>query len=54
MAVGYDQEGAYIQNSWGTEWGSKGFGILPWDVFRQEFIYCCFLQNCYNGLEDRG
>jgi len=49
-AVGYDQQGAYIQNSWGTEWGSKGFGILPWDVFKRELIYCCYIQNCYDGL----
>lgn len=51
VAVGYDQQGAYIQNSWGTGWGSKGFGILPWDAFMQELIYCCYLQNCYDGLE---
>jgi len=51
VAVGYDQQGVYIQNSWGITWGSKGFGILPWDAFKQELIYCCYLQNCYNGLE---
>ena len=51
VAVGYDQQGAYIQNSWGTGWGSKGFGVLPWDAFKCELIYCCYLQNCYNGLE---
>lgn len=52
VAVGYDQQGAYIQNSWGAEWGSMGFGILPWDAFAREFMYCCYLQNCYDGLKE--
>ena len=52
VAVGYDQQGAYIQNSWGKEWGGNGFGILPWDAFRQEFMYCCYLQNCYDNLAE--
>lgn len=52
LVVGYDQQGAYIQNSWGTEWGSKGFGILPWDCFKKEAMYFCYLQNEYDGLNE--
>lgn len=33
LCVGYNKEGAFIQNSWGTGWGAKGFGILPWNLF---------------------
>jgi C1A family cysteine protease len=33
MAVGYDDEKKHfiIQNSWGTEWGDKGFFYMPYD-----------------------
>lgn len=24
-----------FQNSWGSEWGAKGFGVLPYDFFTQ-------------------
>lgn len=50
LAVGYDQEGVYIQNSWGKEWAANGFGILKWEYFDQEFMYACYVQNCYDGL----
>ena len=52
LVVGYDQDGAYIQNSWGPEWGSKGFGVLPWAAFKQEAMYFCYLQNVYDGLNE--
>ena len=52
LLVGYDQLGAYVQNSWGKEWGSNGFGVLPWDIFKQEFMYGCYLQNCYDCLQE--
>lgn len=44
LGCGYDQSGLYIQNSWGTSWGSKGFGILPWSAFKKQFMYACYLQ----------
>lgn len=33
--VGYDDHRAWIifQNSWGTNWGDKGFGYLPYSFF---------------------
>jgi hypothetical protein len=43
LAVGYDQSGLLIQNSWGTNWGSQGYGRLSWqlvehDVFQAHTI----------------
>jgi hypothetical protein len=32
LAVGYDQSGLIIQNSWGTAWGYRGYGRLSWPV----------------------
>lgn len=29
-AIGYDERGIKIQNSWGTGWGDGGFAILLW------------------------
>ena len=52
LLVGYDQLGVYVQNSWGKEWGSNGFAVMPWDIFRQEFMYGCYLQNCYDGMRE--
>lgn len=52
LLVGYDQLGIYVQNSWGKEWGSNGFAVMPWDIFRQEFMYGCYLQNCYDGMRE--
>lgn len=36
LFVGYDRDKQLIefQNSWGTGWGSKGFGYLPYKFFR--------------------
>lgn len=43
VIAGYDQDGVYICNSWGKNWGSKGFGILPWDLFLKEFRYGAYI-----------
>lgn len=43
LLCGYDQTGVYIQNSWSKRWGSNGFAILPWNLVKQELIYCCFI-----------
>jgi hypothetical protein len=29
--VGYDRRGFWIQNSWGTSWGRRGFGLITYD-----------------------
>ena len=28
--VGYNERGFVVQNSWGPDWGSKGFALLPY------------------------
>lgn len=52
LIVGYDKEGLYIQNSWGTSWGSKGFAILPWELALDQLMYACYLTGIYDNLED--
>lgn len=43
LGCGYNKEGFYIQNSWGKDWGAKGFALIPWNVFIKEFMYCAWL-----------
>lgn len=31
VIVGYDHDGFWIHNSWGPEWGTEGFALLPYD-----------------------
>ena len=40
LLVGYDNSKSefMFQNSWGVEWGDKGFGYLPYDVFTETCI----------------
>lgn len=53
LAVGYDSDGLYIQNSWGKEWGSKSFAIIRWDAFLQQFMYACVIKNMNTlGIEN--
>lgn len=41
---GYDSDGFYILNQWGTVWGAKGYGIMPYDLFLKQFMYGVYLQ----------
>lgn len=45
VVCGYDQDGLYIQNSWGISYGSKGFVILPWNLVKEQLMYCCYIEN---------
>lgn len=38
--VGYDQDGFWIQNSWGNDWGLKGFCHLSYDDWLQNGMDC--------------
>jgi hypothetical protein len=38
--VGYDQEGFWIQNSWGGTWGLGGFGHLSYDDWLENSMDC--------------
>lgn len=31
VIVGYDDDGLWVHNSWGPEWGSEGYALLPYD-----------------------
>jgi len=38
LLCGYDNDGVYIQNSWGEEWGLYGFAILSWKQFGNQLM----------------
>lgn len=35
LALGYNSQGVRIENSWGTEWGDKGYATLDWNYIAQ-------------------
>jgi hypothetical protein len=39
LLCGYDTTGVYVQNSWGTDWGIYGFGLIPWKKVEKQFMY---------------
>lgn len=46
----YDQSGIGIQNSWGKEWGSLGFGLIKWEDFKRTLMYACYVKNSFEGI----
>ncbi|HEY8096237.1 MAG TPA: C1 family peptidase, partial [Methylobacter sp.] len=38
LAVGYDQQGLLLQNSWGTGWGTAGFARMAWATVDRNVI----------------
>lgn len=44
LLCGYDEQGVYLQNHWGREWGAKGFAILPWKQYQQQLMQLCWLE----------
>lgn len=38
--VGYDARGFWIQNSWGDDWGRKGFGLITYDDWLENAWDC--------------
>lgn len=50
LVCGYDENGLYFQNSWGTRWGDNGFGGISWECAKTQLLYGSVLTNCKNGL----
>ena len=42
---GYDEDGFYVMNQWSIDFGSKGFAIMPYDLFTKQFMYGAYLTN---------
>ncbi len=42
--VGYNERGFLIQNSWGIEWGSHGYGLLTYDDWLRNAMDCWVAQ----------
>lgn len=43
VLCGYNNIGFFIHNQWSQSWGSKGFAIIPYEIFLKQFLYCCFM-----------
>lgn len=51
LVCGYNPAGVWIENSWGEDWGAKGFGFIEWKAFHDQFMYGTVLTNCLNGFK---
>ena len=49
LICGYNKNNFIIQNSWGREWGRKGFAYMTNKVFINQFICGSYLEKCENG-----
>ncbi|HUU82534.1 MAG TPA: FG-GAP-like repeat-containing protein [Phycisphaerae bacterium] len=51
LVVGYDDERAAfkIMNSWGTDWGDRGFGWISYDVWPDALHQAFEVGNCLNS-----
>jgi hypothetical protein len=38
LAVGYNANGLVVENHWGKDWGSTGFGTISWKVVEQDVL----------------
>lgn len=47
--VGYDTDGVYVLNQWGTKWGASGYAIMKWDVYLQQLMYGAYVKNAYDS-----
>lgn len=45
LLCGYDSNGVYIQNSWGTDWGLYGFAWLSWEQFDKQIMSGIIIEN---------
>ena len=51
LICGYTRDWVIIQNSWGEDWGSYGFGFVTWEAFRKQFLYAAVISNALDGLK---
>lgn len=51
QCVGYDETGCWIQNSWGSDWGSGGFARVSWPAFGKQFMYGAFIEGALEGMK---
>lgn len=51
LVVGYNAGGVWVENSWGTGWGTAGFGFLEWQAFHEQFLYGAVLTRCLDGFK---
>lgn len=51
MCPGYDQDGPWVQNSWGLNWGQNGFAHISWRAFNRQFMYGMFISGCYKDMD---
>ena len=49
LAIGYDQNGLLVQNSWGPDWGKGGFGRLSWAVVQQDVLEADVIDQAFSG-----
>ena len=49
LAVGYDQNGLLLQNSWGPGWGDSGFGRLSWAVVAKDVYEAYTINQAFSG-----
>ena len=47
--VGYDTDGVYVLNQWGTKWGANGYAIMKWDIYLQQLMYGAYVKNAYDS-----
>lgn len=50
LGCGYNNDGLFIQNSWGKDWGSYGFALIPWNKVADQFMYGATITNVLNNL----